>query len=330
MSHVVFPILMGIALLVFAAIIAVRARVLLAARPAPRFDRITERSRRAIVYGLGQKKFLAGEQPAGIMHALIFWGFVVLMIQVITLFGRAFDAGWSIPGFGPDQLLGPPFFIARDLLEVTVIVGVVYMLYRRLIEHTPRLFAIRRAEQRYRDAPHWESILILVLILLIMVGGLLYDAGHLVAYNIHGNERDFAPLSALVATVLGGLSRSAAHTVSEVGWWLHCVTILFFLCLLPLSKHFHIITAIPNVFFGKLPPRGVERPLAITQVPAAPVAALDGSTRRLDRRRLAGRRELEAGPRRVLVHRVRPLHGRLPGHRQRRAAGPAAADPRHP
>ena len=60
-----------------------------------------------VVDGLGQRKFLTGEQPAGIMHALIFWGFVVLMLQVITLFGRAFDAGWNIPGFGPDQLLGP-------------------------------------------------------------------------------------------------------------------------------------------------------------------------------------------------------------------------------
>ena len=108
-----------------------------------------------------------------------------------------------------------------------------------------------------------------------MVGGLLYDAGRLVADDIHGNERDFAPLTALVATALGGLSRSSAQTVSEVGWWLHCVDVLVFLCLLPLSKHFHIITAIPNVFFGKLPPRGAERPLAITHVPAAPVAALE-------------------------------------------------------
>ena len=89
----------------------------MAAQPAARLDRIPERIRRTVVYGLGQKKFLSGEQPAGIMHALIFWGFVVLMLQVITLFGRAFDASWNIPGFGPDQPLGPPFFIARDLLE---------------------------------------------------------------------------------------------------------------------------------------------------------------------------------------------------------------------
>ena len=44
-----------------------------------------------------------------------------------------------------------------------------------------------------------------------MVGGLLYDGGHLVAYDIHGNERDFAPLTALVAAALGGLSRSSAR-----------------------------------------------------------------------------------------------------------------------
>ena len=107
--------------------------------------------------------------------------------------------------------------------------------------------------------PHWEGILILVLILLIVVGGLLYDAGRLVADDIHGNERDFAPLAALAAVALDGLDTSTADTV-EVGWWLHNVTVLVFLCLLPLSKHFHVITAIPNLFFAKLPPRA--RPAA--------------------------------------------------------------------
>lgn len=275
MSPLAFSIVLAIGVLVFAAIIAGRARLLFAARPAGALDRIGERVRRAVVYGLGQRKFLSGEQPAGIMHALIFWGFVVLMIQVVQLFGRAWDADWVIPGFGPDQLFGPPFLVTRDALELVVIVGVGYMLYRRLIAHTPRLFGLRKAEARYREKPHWEAILILVFILLIMVGGLLHDAGRLVADDVQGNERDFAFLAAAVAGALGGLSSSAAETVSEVGWWLHNVTVLLFLCLLPLTKHFHIITAIPNLFFAKLPPREVARPLAITHVPAAGVAALD-------------------------------------------------------
>jgi Fe-S oxidoreductase len=240
MSPVAFPIVLVIGLIVFAAIVAPRARLLLAARPAARLDRFPERLKRAVVEGLGQRKFLSGEQPAGIMHALIFWGFVVLMIQVVTLYGRAFDADWSLPGFGERELLGPPFGVARDAVEALVAVGVLYMLYRRLIAHTPRLFGLRRAEQRYRDTPHWEGVLILLFILFIVAGGLLYD-----------------------------------HASSEAGWWLHNVTVLVFLCMLPLTKHFHVITAIPNLFFAKLPPRGAERPLAITHVPAAPMAALD-------------------------------------------------------
>ena len=275
MSHVVFPIIWAIALATFAGLIVMRARLLFAAKPTNRGDRMATRVRHALEYGVGQRKFLVGEQPAGIAHAFVFWGFVVLMLQVITLFGRAFDASWNIPGFAPSQPLGPPFFVLRDLLELIVIAGASYMLYRRVVLHTTRLFGIGQAEQRYHDAPHWEGVMILCFIIAIMLGGLVYDAGHLVAYNIHGNERDFAPLTALVAAILGGLSRSAANTVSEVGWWVHCLTILVFLNLLPLSKHFHIITAIPNVFLGKLPPPGPARPLAITRVPAASVSRLD-------------------------------------------------------
>jgi Fe-S oxidoreductase len=274
-SEPLFGIFWALGLLGFAAIVGRRARLLLAARPADRFNRIPERVKRVLIYGFGQKKFLVGEQPAGIMHALIFWGFVVLFLQIITLFGRAFDYSWHIPGFSSGQPLGPPFFIARDLLEASVIVGVSYMLYRRLIVHTPRLFGIGSAEERYRKTPHWEGILILTFILFIMVGGLLHDAGRLVAYNIHSGERDLAPLTALVAAILGGLSRSSAHTVSECGWWLHNLTVLTFLNLLPLSKHFHIITALPNVFFGQLPPKDVPVSLPITRVPAATPAALE-------------------------------------------------------
>ncbi|MGO9971543.1 MAG: (Fe-S)-binding protein [Solirubrobacteraceae bacterium] len=280
MNQPLFVVAFVVALAAFARALAPRARLLARAQPVARFDRLGARARRMALDGLGQRKFLAGEQPSGIIHALIFWGFLVLLAQLITQFGRAFDANWHIPGFGPDQLLGPPFFLVRDLLETTVIVAVLYMLYRRLIAHTPRLFGLGKAEARYREAPHWEGILILVLILLIMAGGLLADAGRLVAYNIHGNERAFAPLTGLVADALGGLRPSRALTVSEVGWWLHNLTVLLFLNLLPRSKHFHIITGLPNVFFGKLAPAsvplvGVDSGAAASRVLAAPAAQLE-------------------------------------------------------
>ena len=97
MSHVAFPVVWAIGLLAFAVILATRLRLLAAARPANRLDHLGERLRRAFVDGVGQRKFLRGEQPAGIMHALIFWGFLVLLAQIVTLYGRAFSAGWSPP-----------------------------------------------------------------------------------------------------------------------------------------------------------------------------------------------------------------------------------------
>ncbi len=39
-------------------------------------------------------------------------------------------------------------------------------------------------------------------------------------------------------------------------WWGHIALVAAFLCYLPFSKHLHIATAFPNIFFRKLAPRG--------------------------------------------------------------------------
>ena len=79
--------------------------------------------------------------------------------------------------------------------------------------------------------------------------------------------------------------------------------ILTFLNLLPSSKHFHVITSIPNVFF--------------TQARAASAACPSRTSKRERHlRHLADAPlRLEAGARHVLVHRVRPLLVGVPGHR---------------
>jgi Fe-S oxidoreductase len=40
-----------------------------------------------------------------------------------------------------------------------------------------------------------------------------------------------------------------------VSWWIHITGVLVFLNLLPFSKHFHVIMAVPNVFFTRLTPK---------------------------------------------------------------------------
>jgi len=233
-----------------------RLQLLLAARPVERLDRIGERINAVLVYAFGQKKFVSGEeQPAGWMHFFIFWGFVILGVQVATMFVRGYSEHFFLPGLSPDLLGGPVLFL-RDLMEVIVIICVLLALYRWSVSHPLRLFGYRPAEERLAGQPHWEARLILVLIMSIMVSGLLYDGGRLVYLAgdpLTEAERPWEPFSAFVG---GLLPVEWAKDISNAAWWVHNLIILTFLNLLPRSKHFHIITSIPNVFFRKLEPIG--------------------------------------------------------------------------
>ena len=52
------------------------------------------------------------------------------------------------------------------------------------------------------------------------------------------------------------LSREGVYTVLGVAYWTHILSILIFIVILPRSKHFHIITSIPNVFLGNVTQTG--------------------------------------------------------------------------
>ena len=50
--------------------------------------------------------------------------------------------------------------------------------------------------------------------------------------------------------------------IATAGFWTHSSLVLVFLNLLPYSKHFHVITGIPNVFFKDLSHPGRLKPMA--------------------------------------------------------------------
>ncbi|MDX6550142.1 MAG: hypothetical protein QOJ31_826, partial [Gaiellales bacterium] len=57
-------------------------RIMRLGQPAPRFDQLPQRVRQEAVIALGQRKILQRLGP-GLMHALIFWGFIVLFPTII-------------------------------------------------------------------------------------------------------------------------------------------------------------------------------------------------------------------------------------------------------
>src|SRR5438067_1199121 len=138
-----------------------RFRLLQGARADNRFDNVGERVRQVLVYAFGQKKFLRDEQPAGWMHFLIFWGFMIVGARTVTIFAQGYSPNFYLPGLHPAGL-GGPYVLMKDLVELGVVVAVAIALYRWLVSHPPRLFGFRPAENRLAGHSHWEALVILL------------------------------------------------------------------------------------------------------------------------------------------------------------------------
>lgn len=216
-----------------------------------------QRTKNTLLYAFGQYKFFLGDQPSGWMHIIIFWGFMTLSLQVVTMFARGWIWDFKFPGLG-NAALGPAYAFAKDFFQAGVLIAVGIALFRWLVVRPTRLFGFLPAEAKLREHSHAEAILILCFIATIMTTGFFYDAATIVL--LPGDEHvlrelSWQPITGRLANYLS-VYPGAVSTIAEIAWWLHNLTVLVFLNLLPRSKHFHIITAIPNVFLGKLEPAG--------------------------------------------------------------------------
>jgi Fe-S oxidoreductase len=244
----------------------------------PRTDRLPERIRAVITFALMQKK-MPNYALAAFGHYLIFVGFAVLLLRTLVLWGRGFDPTFNLFFLGPDALAGIAYGFIKDVLALLVIAGASIFVYLR---------AVRREKRMTLSG---EGLLILGIIISMMLADLSYDGAALVL-----NERALAECQAATgphcaavaeliaplgtgsrelgaralsepgATLFGflfsGAGTGALVWIARLGFWTHSTLVLVFLNILPYSKHFHIITAVPNVFFGDLTPRGRLRPIA--------------------------------------------------------------------
>ena len=253
-----------------------RWNLLLIGTRVDRFDRIKERLLGTWRYAFQQEK-MDNYSPAGLAHKFIFGGFIVLLLRSLILWGRGYSPAFNFWVMGPAQPLGEIYDFTKDTFATLVLVGVSVFFYYRLI-HPQRRMTL-----------HFEGVLILMIIATMMLADMLYDGAALtlasenaslcgahplissaqcahVATIVAPYPPDVAagysffpsPAGSLFAVLLQSLSLNAATLtfLAHAGFWTHS-TLLVFLNILPHSKHFHIITAIPNVFFRDLtPPAG--------------------------------------------------------------------------
>ncbi len=107
------------------------------AKPVAQSNNIAHRVWNMALYAIGQKKFFLHGRVSGLMHAFIFWGFCVVALRTVILFGQGFSpefASWFLNSWA-----GHIYDIFRDFFEVLVIIGCTALLFRRLFLKTPRL-----------------------------------------------------------------------------------------------------------------------------------------------------------------------------------------------
>ena len=218
----------------------IRGKWLLLGRAAPenRFDHWRVRLGKVITYALGQRRIFA-DAGTGLMHALIFWGFCVLGLHTASIF-----LGALLPGLEFERRLGSWYAWPKDVFVVLVLLAVIWAAFRRAVLRPARVES------------SGEAYLVLGLIALLMITDIGMEASWQAAGGItHGF------LGAFASPVLAGLPAASLQAIFTANWWIQALTILVFLNLLPGSKHFHVITSLPNVYFQKLTPMGRLRTL---------------------------------------------------------------------
>ncbi|MBM2826043.1 MAG: hypothetical protein HW403_107 [Dehalococcoidia bacterium] len=215
----------------------------------PRFDRIGERIKSVIIYVFGQKRLFFRDPFSGTMHALIFWGFMVLLLQNLNFIISGFVGREYIP-----HGIYLPLSSVWGIFQAFVILGVLMASYRRYIEHLPRL-----------KGGGVTAAVILSLLFGLMFTDFLVDGHRLSIAQLEGEHGlvSWSPGGLVMAEIFDGLglSKGVQYVSFSLFWWLHVGILLGFLVYIPRSKHLHVFASSFNVFFRNLGPRGALRPI---------------------------------------------------------------------
>lgn len=208
-----------------------------------------------LVYVFGQKKMANNPRYAlaGVGHMMVFGAFVILLLNSIMLWVRGYDTDFDFWGIlAVDHPIGAAYSIAKELVELTAIIGAGVFLYYRTV-----------AKQK-RMSHSTEAFVILGIIMTMMLADMLYvGAGIVLSHQASGEPLHYSivePAGSVFALILGGmnLSEGALKVFEHIGFWWHAALVLVFLNLLPHSKHFHVITVFPNVFARDLKPNALK------------------------------------------------------------------------
>ncbi len=178
---------------------------------------------------LGRTAFKS-EPWAGLMHFLIFWGFIILLIGTVLLSAHEYLTSFLT---GRAHLL---FEAAMEIGGLLLLAGVLWALIRRYLQRVPRL------ERRLEDA------VIPVGLLIVGCSGFLLEGIRLAA-----QRPPWAAWSFVGALIAGLFSTESATVAYPYLWWGHALVSLGFIALIPYTKLFHVVGGPAALYLQRAP-----------------------------------------------------------------------------
>lgn len=222
-----------------------------------RNDQSSERWKLIALVAIGQSKMIV-RPVAGIMHILVYVGFVIINIEVLEIiidgiFGT--HRVLSFMGGLYDFLIG-----SFEFLGLGVIIGCVVFFIRRNIIKLKRFM-----NKELNGWPRSDANYILITEVLLMSAFLVMNSADFLLQSreySHYTAAGSFPISSIIAPLFSNFSSEGLVVLERACWWFHIIGIMAFLNYLPYSKHFHILLAFPAVYFSNLKPKGAFNNLA--------------------------------------------------------------------
>ena len=186
-------------------------------------------------------RVLKGEVAAGIMHALIFWGFVILTVGTALLLIHEHLYAYLV---GKSHIV---FELSMEIGGLLLLAGIIWALVRRYIQRVSRL------ERAVEDAvvPLW---------LLVVVGSGFVLEG----VRLASQQPPWEHWSFVGSWAAGLVSGATAESVYPYLWWGHALLSLGFIAIIPFTKLFHIVGA-PAAYYFHHSPQGFRETFAPSQ-----------------------------------------------------------------
>lgn len=227
----------GSAVYMAASVLYSRYRYIKLGKPADLQGEFRERFREFTVNVFGQKKLLK-DKKSGIMHVVMFYGFIVLQFGALELIVKGLVQGWEMPLGDAHKF----FSLTQELTVFLILLAVGYAFYRRYIEK------LKRLQRGFKAGVVLLFISTLMLSVILSLGFEALWLGY--------EPAAFTPFSSLVVLAFSGIGAGAAKVCFYLFWWIHLLILLSFAVYVPQSKHAHLLFAPVNVYLKKMGPPG--------------------------------------------------------------------------